>query len=130
MYSIPVIVAPAAAVAMAAVPSMPADAHAVTLLPLGDLRAERIDDAGDLVAGHTRILDSRKQSLGGQDVAVTDPAGFHAHADLAGSGIGDVAFDELEFGARFREREGTHLGHEAPPMGWLVPRCGGQSKLY
>ena len=105
------VVAAATAVAVAAVPAMPADAGAVARLPFGDVRADRVDDAGDLVAGNARQRDPWPESLDRQHVAMADPAGFDADADLPGTGLRDVALDERELRGGFRNGERAHPGH-------------------
>ena len=105
------VVAATTAVAVAAVPAMPADAGAVARLPLGDVRADRVDDAGDFVAGNARERDPGPESLDRQHVAVADPAGFDADADLPRTGLRDVSLDDLELRAGFRDGKGAHLRH-------------------
>src|SRR3954467_3671795 len=66
-----------AGVADEAMPAMPADTNALARLPLRDVGANRVDPAGNFVAGNTRILQSGESRLLDDGVAVTDAAGFH-----------------------------------------------------
>ena len=79
-----------------AVASDPADADALADLPVRNSFAQRIDDAGDFVAGDARIDDPGEQALLGNHVAVTEAAGFHFHADSSGTWIGDGTFDNFD----------------------------------
>src|SRR5437773_2121398 len=56
-------VAPATGLAVSTMPAVPADAYAVAWFPGGNIRADGIDDARDLVPGHSRVLDARPESL-------------------------------------------------------------------
>ena len=54
---------------------------------------ERIDHAGDLVAGRTWIYDSWKLALFGHRVAMTDATGLNLDSDLRGGGLAQGLFD-------------------------------------
>src|SRR5262245_39317706 len=95
---------------------MPAEAGAVSFLPLRNVRADRVDDAGDLVPRRPRILDSGKHALLGDHVAVADAAGLDAYADLALARLGNVAFDAFEGTLGTADGKDAHpVGHENLP---------------
>src|SRR4029077_3649028 len=75
-------VAPAARVAIAAVPPMPADSDALAGRPSGrNARPERVDDADHLVARHARVFDPGKVAFLGERIAVADAAGLNLEPD-------------------------------------------------
>jgi hypothetical protein len=85
----------AAGLAVVAPAAEPPDAD-----PLADLRAlhpvaERLDDAGDLVARHERVRDPAVSALLGQHVAVAH-AGVHPHHRLITTRSGNLVLLELE----------------------------------
>ena len=47
-----------------------------------DALAERLDDAGALVAVHLRAGEEHRRELAGQEIRVTHPGGHHADEDL------------------------------------------------
>ena len=65
---------------------------------VGDARADRLDDAGGLVAEQERevVVDA---ALAVVQVGVAHPAGLDLHDRLAGPGVGDDDVDELDGGA-------------------------------
>src|SRR5262249_43249704 len=73
--------------------------------------ADRVDDAGDLVPGDAWKREAGPAALLDDEVAMTDPAGLHAHAHLAGAGIGDVSLEALERRPGLRHGERAHLRH-------------------
>jgi len=72
--------------------AVPADADALALLPNGDARADFIDNAGDFVAGRTRIGYAGPEAVLDEVVAEADAARLHADADLSCGRLGNVAF--------------------------------------
>jgi hypothetical protein len=78
------------------VASVPAEADALAGLEKGDVGANGVDDAGDLVAGGAGILDAGPMAFFGERVAMADAAGVDANADLARTGLGEFFFYELE----------------------------------
>jgi hypothetical protein len=74
----------------------PTDSDALTALPGTDIGADLVNHAGDFVSGRPRILDTGPNPFFGQDVTMTNATGFDLDADLSGSRIGDLAFDQLE----------------------------------
>ena len=101
-------VAAAARLAVAAVAAEPADADALAGLPALDALADRVDDAGDLVAGDEREGDAREAALLGEHVAVADAAGLDPDEDLAAAGLGHLALDQLEVAALLGHLHRSH----------------------
>src|SRR5258706_14477606 len=56
-------VAASAGIAPAAMAAVPAEADALPDLPRRDSRSERVDDAGNLVPGHPRVLDAGPEAF-------------------------------------------------------------------
>ena len=67
----------------------PVEDHEVARRDVGDALADRLDDAGRLVAEQERelVVDA---ALAVVQVGVADPAGLHLHHGLARAGVGDV----------------------------------------
>jgi hypothetical protein len=65
-----------------AIAAEPADADALPRLPWHNAIANRIDDADNLVPGHTRIGDERKNPLYGYRIAVTNAASLDTDTHL------------------------------------------------
>ena len=101
-------VAAAARVALEAVSAMPTNSHALAGLPQGDVSANGIDAPGNLVARHSRVLNSRPQPFFHERVAVTDAAGFHLDAHLPASGLRSWALDDFETTSRLADLDGLH----------------------
>ena len=57
---------------------------------VGDALAERLDDAGPLVAEHRRRVAGRVDAGGRVHVRVADPARHEAHEHLAGLGLREL----------------------------------------
>ena len=76
--------------------AMPAETDALADFEYRHIRANGVEDAGNLVAGDAWELESRPHSFLGQRITVTDAAGLHANADVAGAGIGELLLDELK----------------------------------
>nr|WP_262401890.1 hypothetical protein [Actinomadura sp. CNU-125] len=74
----------------------------------GDALAERLDDAGDLVAGDRRERPERVVVVELVDLGEAHPAGGDPDEDLAGAGRGDVAFDDLQRLAGCGENGAAH----------------------
>ena len=79
--------------AVAAVPAVPAHADAHAGFPLRHVRAHRVDDSNDLVAGYAGKFYARKCAHLGECIAVADTAGLHLDADLPRPGRGNIALD-------------------------------------
>src|SRR5207245_10998693 len=114
-------VPPPAGSAVPAMPAVPADSDPLARRPSGDARADRVDGASDLVPGDARILDAGPESELGKGVTVTDAARLDLDAHGSGTGLGDLALDELEGGIRTSGLRDTH--HRPAP-------CGRRSVLY
>src|SRR5713226_5791858 len=95
----------------AVVSAVPAHADALALLPTGDAGAEFGDDAGNFVAGGTRVGQAGPEPVSYKGVAEADAAGLHADADLAGAGLGDFALLELEVCAGLGGNGDFHFRH-------------------
>ena len=65
--------------------AMPADADALTLLPCGDVAADRIDASGDFMTRHARILKPGPETFFDEHIAVANAARFDFHAHLPGA---------------------------------------------
>src|SRR5262249_3800017 len=78
-----------------------ADTHAFADLPPGDPGADGVDAAHNLMPRHPRQLQTRIRAADGRGIGVTDAAGLHSNADLAGRRLRDGSFDNLQL-ARFR----------------------------
>src|SRR5262249_27357070 len=104
-------VAAAAAVAMAAMAAIPADAHPLARPPrLGPI-TQGVDHTGDLVPRADRIADAREQALDREDIAVADTAGLDAHPGLPGARLRDPALDDLERSFGLTDLGGPHGRH-------------------
>lgn len=68
---------------MAAMAAMPSDADALSRPPFRHVAANRINDAGNLVARHARVLDPRPHARLGQGIAVAQAAGLDPDAHFA-----------------------------------------------
>jgi hypothetical protein len=75
------------------VPTVPANAHAIALLPVCDAIAYSIDTAGDFVARHPRILQAWPQTVLDKHVAMTNSARFYYYPDFAGPGLRNLALN-------------------------------------
>ena len=80
--------------------------------------AERVDDAGDLVA-RARAGMSSQHADHGQDVGVADAAGVDLDADLAWAWFRDLDVDDLELRICRGDAGDLHRGHVAD----ITPGC-------
>jgi hypothetical protein len=88
---------------------MPADADPLSSFPSNDARTYGIDDAGDLMAGNSRILNAWKGPLLSERVAVTDSTGLDFDSHQSNPGFRDVALDQLKGGVWAFYLHRTHL---------------------
>src|SRR5262249_50754443 len=95
----------------AIVTAVPAYANALADRPAGNTRAELVDESRDFVAGNAGILNSWPPAFFGKYITVADTAGLHFNAHLAGTRIGNFAFDDLEIAARPGNLRGLHWGY-------------------
>jgi hypothetical protein len=82
----------------------------------GDAFAHGVHDPGDLVPRHARVPDAGPEALLRQRVAVADPRGLHPDPDLPGTGLGNVALDDLERTFGGTNLGGAHPGHRSLPQ--------------
>ena len=71
--------------------SVPSEADALAGLEEGDVGSDCVDNAGNLVTGDARELDSGPLAFLRQRVGVADAAGVNADADVAGVRVGEFA---------------------------------------
>jgi len=93
-------IAAAARDAVVAMSAVPAQADALPGLEERNLRSNRIHHPGDLVARNARKLDARPLTELRQRIAVTNPAGLHANAHMARTGLRKFLLNEFEGAAR------------------------------
>jgi hypothetical protein len=90
---------------------MPTYPNSLARGPSCDAWTDRIDYSRDLMAGHPRILNSREESFFGKRIAVTDTACLNLDANLSGSGLRNLAFNDFKRPIRARDLDSTHLWH-------------------
>lgn len=78
----------AAGFATSTMSSVPSHTDPLAWFPLTHARTYRVDDPGNLMSRHTRILNSRPQTILGKNIAVTDPAGLHLNQNMSHRGTG------------------------------------------
>jgi len=91
--------------------AVPADAHAFADLPLGHVGSDLVDPLGNLVPRDARQRQAWEAPSSDEGVAVTNAASLHLDANLARTGLGHIALDDLERGPRLRRLNGLHLRH-------------------
>src|SRR6266851_4707046 len=104
-------IAAAAGIAGEIMTSVPSDADTLAGFPVGDVGADGVDAASDLVSGNARILEAWPIAFLYQHVAVADAAGFDFDPDLVAGGLGDVSFYEFEIATGFGDLDGLHFRH-------------------
>src|SRR5260370_20611298 len=82
------------------VSSVPARTHAITFLPLRYSRPHFIDHPHHLVPRHTRIQNSRPNSIFCQMVAVTNPTGLYPHSHPSQTRLADLPLLNFKIPAR------------------------------
>jgi hypothetical protein len=94
------------------VAAVPTEADALAYFEERDIGADRIDDAGDFMAGDARVLNAGPIAELGERIAVADAAGLDANANMAGAGAGfrEFFFYELKSAARGGNLHGTTSG--------------------
>jgi hypothetical protein len=75
--------------------AVPADADALTFLPIRDVTTDRINAARDFMTRHTGILKPGPETFFNQRIAMTNTARFNLHAYLAGTRLWNVSFDQF-----------------------------------
>ena len=97
---------------------MPSYADALSGLPVGNSGSNGVDAAGNFMAWHPRIFDTRPNSFFDQYVAVTDSASFHLNAHLRTTGIGNTSFDNFELTTWLSYLHCSHAGHSRSSGSW------------
>ena len=87
--------------------AVPAQADALAHLEDRHVGANRVQHAGDFVAGHARILDAGPDAHFGHRIAVTHAAGLHADAHLSRTRVRKLFLDQLEVSAGGGNLHGT-----------------------
>jgi hypothetical protein len=93
---------------MPAVSAVPGDSDPLAWCPPGDVWADRIDDAGDLMAWDPRVLDAGPDALLCKGVAVADATSLNLDAHGSGPGLWDVAFNKLKGALPLGDLHDTH----------------------
>ena len=75
---------------------MPANSDPLARVPARDAGADRVDDAGDFMAGDARKLDARPDPVLRHGVAVLDATRLDLDAHGSRAGLGNLVLDELE----------------------------------
>jgi hypothetical protein len=99
---------------MPAIAAVPADAHPLAGLPVGDARPNPIDHSGHFVTGDPGVLKSRIRSFPGEGIAVADAAREDLDPDRSGARFGYRPFNDFKGPVWARNLHHTHL-HEIPP---------------
>jgi hypothetical protein len=68
---------------------MPAHSDAISTFKAGNVIADLVDDADDLVTRYPRQLEARPQAVLDKMIAVTDATGVHSNANLTRTGFWD-----------------------------------------
>ena len=100
-------------------------AHLVADDPLGDVRANGVDDTGDLEAGDVGLAGGRVvEALSLKGVRAVDARCGDLDADLAGLGLGgvDVGEDEGLRAARLGDGDGLHESQRTTPCQRTINR--------
>src|SRR5438093_12887953 len=88
--------------------AVPADADALSHCPLGNTSPHFINDAHNFVSWSAWILNSGPRAVFREHIAVADTASLHLDAHLPCIWGGNLAFDDLEIGSRFRNLRYLH----------------------
>src|SRR5262245_35689319 len=102
-------IASPAVVTSETVSTVPTDANALTRFPGGDTAADCIETSRDLMTWHTRVLESWPPTFFHKHVAMANAAHLHLHPHLSGTGLRNVALDELPFATRFANLRQFHF---------------------
>jgi hypothetical protein len=81
--------------------------------PRRHARADRVDDADDLVSRDNRPAGVGTDTFAGKEIAVAHPAGEDTQPDVAWLGFHDIALDQLEL-TLSRDLEGAIGRHKNP----------------
>ena len=75
--------------------AVPADADALSLLPLGNTVTQFVDDADDFMSGNAGILNSGPLAFLREHVTVANATGLHLDAHLSCTRLRNLALDDL-----------------------------------
>ena len=101
--------------ALAAMPPVPADPHALADFPTFDTRAHGIDHTRNFMPWHARKLQAWPHAFLGQNVAVADAASLNLDEHMAFTRLGHLALDEFERGSRLPDFDRFHFAHGVLP---------------
>src|SRR5437763_439385 len=90
-------------------PSVPADADALSFFPIRDVVADSVNAACDFVTGYARVLNARPETFFDQNVTVTNSARFYLHADLSGTWLRNIAFHQFKSPTGFTDLRRFHF---------------------
>ena len=96
----------ATSVVLAAVPT---DTDTLPLLPRGNTRIHLINDARHFMSGNTGKLNSGPRAFFREHVTVANATSLHLDAHLSYARLRNLALDDLEICARFRNLRHFHL---------------------
>src|SRR5262249_3851215 len=88
--------------------AVPADPHALTLLPRGNTSADFIDDARHFMSGNAGILNAGPGAFFREHVTAANATRLHLNAHLSRTRLRNVALDDLEIGSRLRDLRYFH----------------------
>src|SRR5260370_32626516 len=94
--------------ACAVMATMPANAGALSLFPLGNTRTHFINDARDFVPWNARILNAGPDAFFCEQVTVAHTACLHLDAHLSSSRLGNLSLDDFKICSRFRNLRRLH----------------------
>src|SRR5262249_29505616 len=124
-------VARAAALALGAVPAVPADTDALADLPRADLAADLVDPPRDLVTGNAGISEARPVSVLHQCIAVANAARFDFDAHLVRARFQKWPVNHFQLSAGPTDLHRCHVLHGLPlpdplaMMNNMAPLCRG-----
>jgi len=104
-------IAAAAGIASETMTAVPSDSDALAGFPIGNVRTDTVDAAGDFVSGNAWVLEAGPIAFLYERVAVADAAGLDLNPDLGATGLGNISFDEFEITAGFADLDSLHSRH-------------------
>src|SRR5262249_54063252 len=102
---------------IAAIAAVPPHADPLAPLPSGDAGADRVDHTGHLMAGNSRVLNTREKALLRDRIAVADAAREDLDPHRSGARFGDGPFNNFERFIGATDLHHTHSRHEISPEG-------------
>src|SRR5215471_10581202 len=112
----------------AILPAMPADTNTFARLPTGYTGAELIDHSSYFMSRHSGIRNAGKDSLLGNEIAVTDSARLNANPDLSRAGLRNLTLHNLKIRPRLRYLHCFHFCHLLPPHHLRLMSLGGRDR--